>query len=151
MIVHLGLIWGPRLMETPYLYLPYMADKTTSLLRCAVEAPIPYEMLCPSLAWPLLLSEGPSTQYLRFLVPKTILLMVFGPRVLKDWVLGPSEILIRSEVQPRGSPRPGPRPRGAPRRFKLPDLGVSENQGHLIWTQNKRILHARIQNRKPNS
>ena len=34
--------------------------------------------------------EGPSTQYLRFLVPKTILLMVFGPRVLKYWVLGPS-------------------------------------------------------------
>ena len=34
--------------------------------------------------------EGPSTQYLRFLVPKTILLMVFGTRDLKYWVLGPS-------------------------------------------------------------
>ena len=34
--------------------------------------------------------EGPSTQYLRTLVPKTIPLMVFGTRVLKYWVLGPS-------------------------------------------------------------
>ena len=34
--------------------------------------------------------EGPSTQYLRFLVPKTIPLMVFGARELKYWVLGPS-------------------------------------------------------------
>ena len=33
---------------------------------------------------------GPSTQYLRFLVPKTILLVVFGTRNLKYWVLGPS-------------------------------------------------------------
>ena len=34
--------------------------------------------------------EGPSTQYLRTLVPKTIPSMVFGTRVLKYWVLGPS-------------------------------------------------------------
>ena len=34
--------------------------------------------------------EGPSSQYLRFLVPKTILFMVFGTRVLSYWVLGPS-------------------------------------------------------------
>ena len=33
--------------------------------------------------------EGPSTQYLRFLVPKTIPSMVFGTRILKYWVLGP--------------------------------------------------------------
>ena len=33
---------------------------------------------------------GPSTQYLRTLGPKTMLLMVFGTRVLKYWVLGPS-------------------------------------------------------------
>ena len=31
-----------------------------------------------------------STQYLRTLVPQTIPLMVFGTRVLKYWVLGPS-------------------------------------------------------------
>ena len=37
-----------------------------------------------------LFPEGPSTQYLRSLVPKTIPLMVFGTRVLKYWVLGPS-------------------------------------------------------------
>ena len=36
--------------------------------------------------WPL----GPSTQYLRTLVPKTLMGMVFGTRVLKCWVLGPS-------------------------------------------------------------
>ena len=34
--------------------------------------------------------EGPSTQYLRTLVPKAIEGMVFGIRVLKYWVLGPS-------------------------------------------------------------
>ena len=38
--------------------------------------------------------EGPSTQYLRFLVPKTMLLMVFGPKDLRYWVLGPSGILL---------------------------------------------------------
>ena len=37
--------------------------------------------------------EGPSSQYLRSLVPKTIPLMVFGPRVLKYCVLGPSGFL----------------------------------------------------------
>ena len=34
--------------------------------------------------------EGPSTQYLRSLVPKTILLMEFGTRDLEYWVFGPS-------------------------------------------------------------
>ena len=34
--------------------------------------------------------EGPSTQYLRTLVPKAIKGMVFGTRVLTYWVLGPS-------------------------------------------------------------
>ena len=38
-------------------------------------------------------TKGPSTKYLRFLVPKTILLMVFGTRVLKYWVLGPSGLI----------------------------------------------------------
>ena len=35
-------------------------------------------------------TEGPSTQYLRSLVPNTIKSMVFGTRKLKYWVLGPS-------------------------------------------------------------
>ena len=34
--------------------------------------------------------EGPSTQYLRTLVPNTIQGMAFGTRILKYWVLGPS-------------------------------------------------------------
>ena len=34
--------------------------------------------------------EGPSTQYLRTLVPKATEGMFFGTRVLKYWVLGPS-------------------------------------------------------------
>ena len=34
--------------------------------------------------------EGPSTQYIRTLVPKTIKGMDFGTRILKYWVLGPS-------------------------------------------------------------
>ena len=33
--------------------------------------------------------EGPSTQYLRTLVPKTIEGMGFGTRVLRFWLLGP--------------------------------------------------------------
>ena len=34
--------------------------------------------------------EGPSPQCLMFLVPETMLLMVFGTRDHKYWVLGPS-------------------------------------------------------------
>ena len=34
--------------------------------------------------------EGPSTQYLRTLIPNTIKGIVFRTRVLKDWVLGAS-------------------------------------------------------------
>ena len=34
--------------------------------------------------------EGPSTQYVRTLVPRAIKNMVFGTRDLKYWVLGPS-------------------------------------------------------------
>ena len=34
--------------------------------------------------------EGPSTQYLRTLIPKIIKSMVFGARNLKYWILGPS-------------------------------------------------------------
>ena len=34
--------------------------------------------------------EGPSTQYLRTLVPEAINGMVFGARVLNYWLLGPS-------------------------------------------------------------
>ena len=36
--------------------------------------------------------EGPSTQYLRTMVPNTIKRMAFGTRVLKYWLLGPSGI-----------------------------------------------------------
>ena len=48
-------------------------------------------MLCGLLGRELSRSpEGPSTQYLRTLVPHTIPLMVWGTRILKYWVLGPS-------------------------------------------------------------
>ena len=40
-------------------------------------------------AWNLQNPKGPSTQYLRTLVPKVIRGMVFGIRVFKSWVLGP--------------------------------------------------------------
>ena len=40
--------------------------------------------------------EGPRTQYLRLLVPKTILLMVFGNRILRYWILGPSAKLLKA-------------------------------------------------------
>ena len=38
--------------------------------------------------------EGPSTQYLRTLVPNTIKSMVFGTRDLKYWVFGPSGVSV---------------------------------------------------------
>ena len=44
------------------------------------------------LAWLLLYPEGPSTQYLKTLIPTAIKGMVFGTRVLKHWVLGPSGV-----------------------------------------------------------
>ena len=45
--------------------------------------------------------EGPSTKYLRSLVPNTITSMVFGTRNLKDWVLGPSgkgSLFLRPQI-----------------------------------------------------
>ena len=45
-------------------------------------------------AWPKpYYPEGPSTQYLRTLVPNTIKSKVFGTRNLKYWVLGPSGLI----------------------------------------------------------
>ena len=43
----------------------------------------------------ILCPEGPSTQYLRSLVPNTIKSMVFGTRNLKYWLLGPSGMRFR--------------------------------------------------------
>ena len=42
--------------------------------------------------------EGPSTHHLRTLVPNTIPLLVFGTRVLKYWVLGPSGYLMTDSL-----------------------------------------------------
>ena len=39
--------------------------------------------------------EGPSSKYLRLLVPKAILFIVFGLRNLKYWVLGPSGLFFK--------------------------------------------------------
>ena len=50
--------------------------------------------------------KGPSTQYRRTLVPKTLPLMAFGTRVLEDWVLGP---LGRGEFRVVGIVQGGPR------------------------------------------
>ena len=44
--------------------------------------------------------EGPSTQYVRTLVPKAMKRMVFGTRVLKYWVLGSSGYGIVSLREP---------------------------------------------------
>ena len=61
--------------------------------------------------------EGPSTEYLGTLVPKTIPLMIFGTRSLKYWVLGPSgcpfdHLLADPGIQNPGSldPSRGPCP-----------------------------------------
>ena len=46
--------------------------------------------------------EGPSTRYLRLLVPKPIPPMVFGTRDHKYWVLGPSRVgMDSSERNPK--------------------------------------------------
>ena len=49
--------------------------------------------------------EGRSIQYLRLLVPKTIPSTVFGTRVLKYWVLGPSGKISSRTHKPRPEPR----------------------------------------------
>ena len=43
----------------------------------------------------ILYPEGPSTQYLRFLVPKTRRLMVFGTRERNCWVLEPPNYILK--------------------------------------------------------
>ena len=63
--------------------------------------------------------EGPSTQYLRTLVPKSIPaipLMAFGTRVLKYWVLG----LGPSGLGPLMFSRSAPHPPSLPRRSRRP-------------------------------
>ena len=69
-------------------------------------------------------SGGPSTQYLRFLVPKTILLMVFGTRVLKYWVLGRPEVCILPHSIFLSPP--------ATELGDLPKLGVCRGSGKLL-------------------
>ena len=46
--------------------------------------------------------KGPSTQYLRFPVPKTTHDMALGTRVLKQWVLRPSGVRIPEQSTPPG-------------------------------------------------
>ena len=46
--------------------------------------------------------DGPSTQHLRSLGPKTIPLMVFGTRGLKYWVLGPSGVYCATRKRQGG-------------------------------------------------
>ena len=80
--------------------------------------------------------EGPSTQYLKFLVPKTILVMVFGTRVLKmlgTWTLWVSVHAWPVSAQPRASfANPGPRNSPPPRRaggmLKLPCTPASHRR-----------------------
>ena len=47
----------------------------------------------------VLFPESPSTQYLRFLIPETILLMVVGTKDLKYWVLGLSGFGFGMELE----------------------------------------------------
>ena len=55
--------------------------------------------------------EGPSTQYLRTLVPKTIPPMAFGIRVLRYWVLGRHTQISAGTSNPAGTRK---KPRIAP-------------------------------------
>ena len=61
---------------------------------------LPFTKTCGRVRRGFCTPESPSTQYLRFLVPKTILLMVFGTRVLKYWILGP----LGTECRLRATP-----------------------------------------------
>ena len=72
--------WSQRLVMWPRL----LSLMCLCLIQGLVKAP------CTQPSSRLTNSESPSTQYLRTLVPKTIPLVVFGTRVLKYWVLGPS-------------------------------------------------------------
>ena len=51
--------------------------------------------------------EGPSTQYLRTLVPRTISLMAFGTRVLEilgTWTLWQNQTMVGERLQSPGLP-----------------------------------------------
>ena len=56
----------------------------------ALESPDPLSGCSCKALLSIPLPEGPSSQYLRPLVPKTIQGVFFGSRILKYWVLGPS-------------------------------------------------------------
>ena len=79
--------------------------------------------------------EGPSTQYIRTLVPKAIKGRVFGTRVLKCWVLGPcgywSSWAFVGASRARNPPRScGPCCLGSPAR--RPPFGADESWSKLV-------------------
>ena len=85
--------WSPR----PHVFIEAAAAVATSTgqylcrISCHRITVVARTATTPgSLRWS---PEGPSTQHLRTLVPKTIKGMVFGARVLKSWVLGPSGVV----------------------------------------------------------
>ena len=82
------------------LYFPYPLDpcSATNVLvgDQSWNLHILYGCCCP---YP----EGPSTQYSRTLVPKTMKGMVFGTRDLKYWVLGPSGLHSRNTDNDTGA------------------------------------------------
>ena len=64
--------------------------KSTDHPTLAPQGPTSYELRSPRVTAWISTPEGPSTQYLRILVPNTIRSMVFGARDLKYWLPGPS-------------------------------------------------------------
>ena len=69
-----------------------LADKVASRMHCAVDGRTVHDLnMYNCLAF---YPEGPSTLYLRTLVPNTIQGMVIRTRDLQYWVVGPSGLCI---------------------------------------------------------
>ena len=107
---HYSTYIGPKLgirnpLQGPSIYLqlhgPFGQERDGVTMKCISNGPVAqllgFSCCCKSRI-PASCFAG--TQYLRTLVPKTIPLMLFGPRVLKYWVLGPSGVLFVLKVSP---------------------------------------------------
>ena len=106
--------------------------RVTCMRRCQTRYELTGRFLCP---------EGPSTKYLRTLVPRTIPLMAFGTRVLKYWVLGPSGMAIWKHVTLLSGP-------GWQRGFRAePSKAPANSWGHFSFEFTVRIAWQPCSNR----
>ena len=83
--------------------------------------------------------EGPSTQYLRFLVPKSFKGVVFGTRKLEYWVLDYSGTPMSENVPNCAQLKPslaaggGPPPSSRQMHFSTHRVGILQSKAGSLW------------------